>query len=212
MNLLLVLLLTGYDFLGLAKLDAIYIAKHIKPNSSIGVLFDTFGNPITKLKIILNTDKIQIVRVHLVNATINNHRCQNFRIKIKRNLRHLAEIIFLYPNIEWIISPVLEHGCKDSAFMNAIFREIRKSKLLVSCSTYKGYCPRNTIIERHGINQVAEIVSNDGSISSNPHNKGALNLYWHPCMNGRTGNDFIPVSQRTAYCTHKQLDLILNNH
>ena len=204
----------GLDLLGVAMMRAEVVAKEIDPNSALGFLDVTFGDPYPKLKKILDTGKIVAVRGHLGDGTVNGHICSND----ERNLallspraKKFAAFMSQYPNIKQYISPWLEHGCADPKLVNSWYDQLRKDapQATLVCSAFRGYCPPNVLKDIHGNTGQGDVTSNDGASlfdadSVQYRNSGkVLTLGWTNCMNGRvTGEKSAPLVpiKRVDWC------------
>lgn len=167
----------------------------------VGVLDSTFGDPYPKL---VKFKRLKLIRVHLLNGTLNNHTCQPRYTQLIRAKNRLYRFSLNHPKIDIYASPSLEHGCTRRGVVHRWFSKL--TKFIPVCSAYKGYCPKNVLIEKHGSNAKGDIASNDGAILGTLRGV-QLNLLWHPCMNGRIGLGAEPTTprERTNFCTTRQI-------
>lgn len=193
----------GLDLLGLARLE---LKNHVYNSVQVvGVLDHTFGNPYPKL---VKFKHLKLIRVHLLNGTLNNHACAPRYTQLIRAKNRLYQFSLNHPKIDIYASPSLEHGCTRKGVVHRWFSKL--SKFIPVCSAYKGYCPKNVLIEKHGANARGDIASNDGAALGKLRGK-VINLLWHPCMNGRQGlgPEFLPPSERLGYCSKHQLHAVV---
>lgn len=204
----------GEDDLGLAKLNAADIRNNIDSGTALGWLEDSFGDAHPKAKVILDSGKIVKARVHLGDGTVSNHQClapQKDLNLLRGKAKRLKTLSNLYSDIKWYVSPWLEHGCKDKTLVNKWFTILKNQLpgMKYVCSAWGGYCPPDTIHEKHGNSANGKIISNDGDSffdANSPKYRLAgddIVFGWTNCKNGRTTGEkvFTPINQRVDWCT-----------
>lgn len=212
----------GLDVLGLAMQDVDIIKQELPNNSALGWLENTFGDAHPKAKAVMDTGKVDAVRVHLIDGTcIRGGKCpagaptyNSFNV-LKHRAAALNKFMKAYPNVDLYVSPFLEHGNRNSATVNRWFQIIKNQipRAKAVCSTVKGYCPRGVLSESHDAEKPGDITSPDGvsmfDIDSVKYRGMArlLSLAWSNCMNLRyTGEDeWVPPLKRTAKCTRQEI-------
>jgi len=210
--------LKGLDLLGLAKLNAPVIAREIDPNSAIGLLDVTFGDPRPNLTRLIQSGKVSAVRVHLGDGTPSNHQCRGNELSLSymaSQAKKWAAYSSKFATVQWYVNAWLEQGCTDRKLVDGWYAQIKKywPAAIQVCSQWRGYCPSNTLKEIHGGGH-GDITSNDGvslfdSNSFDFVNSGkVLTLGWTNCMNGRvTGEKGTPPPplQRKNWCTTNEI-------
>lgn len=113
------------------------LQEHDKP-IDLAILWHTFGRNLGNLRAVLDTGKVALVQVHLINAACQRNRnCGRYeflhglsvsqekrqlarnpgkyRRKLARFTVTLRQFMAEYPNVRWIIAPELESNMQGSA-------------------------------------------------------------------------------------------------
>lgn len=194
----------GLDILGAARQDTRNIVRHLPPDTSVGVLEGTFGPVIPTLKAYLDTGNVPMFRGHLANYTcIRNRNCAAGEIKITdynalgRRAAAFEAVAKQYPAVKCFLSPWLEYDVVDRAIVNRWVQTVKDNapSCEIVMSPYKGWVPPGMILEKHGNNAKADIISNDGEsfFDSNTDlylngSKFASFAWWNRC-NLRTSGE-----------------------
>lgn len=204
--------LKGFDILGLARYNAKELARTLPKKCAIGILMGTFGDPVKKLRVLLNTGKVKAVRVHLINTVcLRNGNCEAGEPSpfqwsaLERRAKKIARLKVDFPTVHFFISPWLEHDVTDPIKVQEAIKRIKKvakgCKIVISAHT--GHTPANVLVEKHGNSSVkADIRSNDGAdffdAPASYKNAGTvLTLGWTPGFNLRKkSGPFVPPSKR----------------
>lgn len=206
----------GLDILGLAKHDIKMLIANWQPNTALGCLFSTFGNPMGHLNKLIGTGKVPAVRVHLSNGSCarsgtcepNNEIMAGDLKGLASRAAHIQILAEKYTGVKFYLSPRLEHDEKNLDLVKSWVTTIQKSA--PSCTPVISYASGVTIqgipVERHGNAANADIISNDGESLSDADagyiNGGNLISFgWLNVFNGRgsSSNDpWTPPSKRKA--------------
>lgn len=161
----------GVDTLALAKMDCKMVSEVIPPNTSIGVLDGTFGDPTPCLDKLISTGKVNAVRVHLLNGTCwRNNKCErgepsptDTKALALRARRYNA--FFAQRGVMCYLSPVLEHDIKDRSKAEANINTVKQNapNCAIVQSAFTGYRVPGILNEYHGNSASGDITSNDGN-------------------------------------------------
>lgn len=201
--------LKGLDVLGVAKMQGKIIAEEIDPATWIGWLENTFGDAHPQVRPILDSGKVPVVRVHLIDGTcIRNRVCpkgapgyRSYGELEKRAVR-LRELMSAYPHITLYVSPYLEHDEKDPKVVTEWYKILNRvlPQAYKVCSAFTGVCANGTLKEKHGNQVTGDLVSNDGASifdadTATYFTRGnLLSGAWDYSFNGRTSGEKVFVS------------------
>lgn len=161
----------GYDILGLAMQPIQMIKEEFMDGYCIGALEGTFGDVVPALDNLLDTGKVQCMRVHLGNGPCKrNGNCGPGEISpknikaIKDRALGIQALTVKYPRVKCYLSPYLEHDEKDKKLVNSWVKALKESApdCRVVISAHTGYVPPNVLVEKHGNNAKGDVISNDG--------------------------------------------------
>lgn len=207
----------GYDVLGVARYCDRLLAS--PPVSYLSTLQGTFGNPLPCIERAIREWKtVRFVQVDLIDATCWRNRVCAPGVPhpedlgaIERRAAEVQNYANVFPQVEWWVSPALEHDVKDPnkvrAMMQAAKRGCPKCKIINSPES--GAHLPDYPSEHHGNVKKGFAVSNDGasifdsdSVSYRTHGERFV-AAWFPEMNGRTTGDkgFIMPDRRTCWPT-----------
>lgn len=201
----------GQDILGLAMQDAGMIAQTIQPNTAIGFLDYTFGDPWPNFKKLTDTGKVSAFRVHCSNGPCaRNKNCAKDEPKANdlKSLRKCAANAQRVNNLTGIpcyVSPRVEHDEKNKSLVDSWVKNIKEvaPNCPVVISAFTGYTPAGVLPEKHGNKAKGSITSNDGASifdsNSGEYIAGAtlMCLAW-------TNRDNIRVSGEKTFTTPKK--------
>lgn len=214
----------GYDALGLAMYCNEYLKAPKLPGLS--TLLNTFGNPLPCIEKRIAKGGLELVQIDLIDATCwRNNKCPpgvprpDDTNAIKKRARNVSKVAVKYPDIDWWVSPGLEHDVKDAKKVQAMMDAAKAGcpSCKVINSPFSG--ARLNPLELHGTKVKAFSVSGDGAsifdgdcITSDGNNfnhcaSGSDQLYaWWNELNLRcTGEKtFTPPLKRTEKPTQDQ--------
>lgn len=219
----------GYDLLGLAKYCDTYLKS---PNlDAVSTLMSTFGNPLPCIEKKIKKDGLKLVQVDLIDATcVRNNKCPegspsitDWKVVANRT-KQVNALAVKYPQVEWWVSPYLEHDIKDEKIVVKACQVIKENCPTCKCinSPFSGATPKGIPVERHGTKVSAFSISSDGASMFDAdnikndgnkfqhRNSGNDQTYgWWNEANGRcTGEKtFTPPLKRTAWPEDWQLKM-----
>lgn len=203
----------GYDALGLAKYCKQYLAAPTLP--AVSVLMNTFGDPLSCIQEKIKRGGITDVQVDLIDATCwRNRVCPpgvprpDNLVEIRKRAEKVYELAQANPNIDFQISPALEHDIKDANVVRQMCEAAKKGCPICTCinSPFTGARPPEIKLELHGNKAKAYSISNDGASifdsNSIEYRTGGRRFVfgWFPELNLRyTGEKtFTPPLERTC--------------
>lgn len=220
--------LKGYDVLGVAKYCRTFLAA--PPQQAISTLLDTFGDPLPCIDRAVKRGGVKLVQVDLRDATcFRNRVCppntppltdwKYLRVKAQQ-VNSLAR---KHRDVEWWVSPFLEHDFRDPAVILKACSEVQKGCRRCYCinSPFLGARPKELPLELHGSKVRAFKVSADGASSFDADNLRSdgngfqhrtsgeyVTFAWWPELNLRcTGQKgWVPAKDRTARPTKAQFE------
>lgn len=162
----------GYDVLGLAKYCDTYLSAPKLPG--VSTLLNTFGDPMPCIEKRILKGGLTLVQIDLIDATCwRNNKCPLGAARptdlkeIERRAAYVYKYAKKYPQIEWQISPALEHDVKETLLVKKMLEAAVKG--CPSCkainSPYSGAKPKGYPLELHGTKVSAYSVSGDGASS-----------------------------------------------
>lgn len=160
----------GYDVLGVARYCDQFLKAPQLP--AMSVLLNTFGNPLPCIEKRIAKGGLRAVQVDLIDATCwRNNKCpkgaaQPTDLKeITRRAQTVNKLAVKYPNIEWWVSPALEHDVKNEQTVIKMLEAVTKG--CKTCkpinSPYSGVKTKKYPLELHNTKVSAFSVSSDGS-------------------------------------------------
>lgn len=160
----------GYDALALAKYCDVYLKSPRLP--AVSTLLNTFDDPLPCIEKAIRRGGIELVQIDLIDATCwRNRVCPAGVPKpddlgaISKRAQNVNNFALRFPQVEWWISPSLEHDIKDrnkvQQMMNAAQKGCPVCKIINS--PFSG--ARNEPFELHGTKVRAFAVSGDGASS-----------------------------------------------
>lgn len=172
----------GEDVLALAKYCSIYLqANKESPLPAVSSLMNTFGNPLPCIeRRIAQNNGLKHVQIDLIDATCwRGGRCSpgaprpNDLKIIEARAREVNLYAVKYPQIEWWISPALEHDERSSVTVTKMMAAAKKGcptcKLINS--PFTGATPAGIPLEWHGTDVSAFSISGDGKSSFDADNR-----------------------------------------
>lgn len=218
----------GYDVLAVAKYcDTLLNAP---PLPAISTVLEIFGDPMPCIEQYIKKypNIVTDVQIDLVDATCHRNRvCPpgtpplNDMNVMRQRAERMANYRNVYPNINWTLSPYLEHDIKSQVELQRAFDAVKLGcpKCNLINSPVSGTSIPGIPDERHGTKVSAFSVSGDGASSfdgDNIKNDGNsfqhrlsgsdTTFFWWNELNLRcTGEDkFVPIVSRTARPTSDQ--------
>lgn len=161
----------GYDALGLARYCEEFLQAPLLP--ALSTLQGTFGNPLPCVERRIALGGLEVVQVDLIDATCHRNKvCTGYAPKsddlvaIKRRAGQVNELAVKYPDVEFWISPALEHDVKDIARVEAMFQAAREG--CPNCAGFlnsrvSGAAIAGVEDEKHGTKTPGFSVSSDGA-------------------------------------------------
>lgn len=160
----------GYDVLGLARYCNRYLAAPKLPGLS--TLLVTFGDPLPCVEKRIQQGGLSLVQIDLRDATcFRNRVCPagtpsltDWRVMLRR-AQEVNRFAVKYPQIEWWISPWLEHDIKDAKTITKGCEVAKQGCPSCRCinSPFTGARPSDIPLELHGTKVRAFAVSGDGA-------------------------------------------------
>lgn len=216
----------GYDALALARYCDVYLSA---PRlEAVSTLLSTFGDPLPCIKKALDRGGLRLVQVDLIDATCwRNKVCEagapkpdDLRV-IEARARRVQVLANAFKDVQFQVSPALEHDIKDINKVRAMLAAAKKGCPLCTTvnSPFSGARPPNTNLELHGTKVRAWSVSGDGASMFDADNKdsdnngfnhtrsGSFSTYaWFNSLNLRcTGEKtFVPPAKRTNQPTRDE--------
>lgn len=216
----------GYDVLAVAKYCNTYLNAPKLP--VVSTLLSTFGDPLPCIEKRIKQGGLEIVQVDLIDATCwRNSNCPPGSPRpddlgaIRQRARLVNRLAIAYPDVEFWLSPALEHDVKDASRVRAMLDAAQNGcpTCRVINSPFTGARPDPYRLELHGTTVKAFSVSADGKSSfdadtlngdGNGFNFTTSGSYttfaWWPELNLRcTGEEhFTPPMSRTERPTADQ--------
>lgn len=219
-------MLPGYDTLALAKYCSVFLEAPKLP--AVSTLMNTFGNPLPCIERRIKQGGLKLVQVDLIDATCwRNNKCppgtprpDDLKV-IRSRAAQVNKLAVSYPNVDFWLSPALEHDVKDPGRVKAMLNAALKGcpSCRVINSPFMGAKPPGYPVEVHGTTVTGFSVSADGKscfdgdtlngdgnnfnfCSSGKH----TTFTWWPQLNLRcTGEEhFTPPMSRTERPTADQ--------
>lgn len=159
----------GYDVLALARYCDVYLQAPRLP--AVSTLMGTFGNPLPCIERRIKQGDLQLVQIDLRDATcFRNGVCppgtpplRDWRL-LRNRASEVNKLAIKYPQIEWWVSPWLEHDERNPEMVQKACEESRAGCPTCKCinSPVSGARVPTIPLELHGTTVKAFSVSGDG--------------------------------------------------
>lgn len=219
----------GFDYLGLgSKYFNVQAARDLTPKgSAIGCFDSTFGDAVPNLKLLLDTGKFPVARVHI--GWSSSHIIIPISV-IRPRLPVYEALALAYPKVKFYLSHSCEHSCANAAQAQQRMQMIRLSAphcIPVNCPGTGVLLP-NAVNEHHDPDHALAgkyITSMDGCCNGNgawnvdikrwvnTHSRAVASFIWIPEFNGRTPNEKKapqPPTERRVFATPEQIKMLVN--
>lgn len=162
----------GVDVLGLAKYCETYLQA--PKMEAVSTLMGTFGDPLPCIEKRIQAGGLKVVQIDLRDATcFRNRVCPRNTppltdwVEMKRRAVSVGKLAAKYPQVEWFVSPYLEHDIKEEAVIRKACSVALEGCPSCKCinSPVSGVRPRDIPLELHGTRTRAFAVSGDGASS-----------------------------------------------
>lgn len=158
----------GYDVLGLAKYCQRYLEAPKLP--AVSTLMNTFGDPLPCIEKRIQQGGLKLAQIDLIDATCwRNNKCPagvpkptDTRV-IKQRSQKVSVLAMRYPQVEWWVSPALEHDVRDANQVKKMMRAAQEGcpTCKIINSPFSG--AKVPPLELHGTKVRAFAVSGDGA-------------------------------------------------
>lgn len=167
----------GYDVLGLARYCKRYLEAPKLPGLS--TLISTFGDPLPCVEKRAAMGDLKVAQIDLIDATCwRNNACPpgvprpNDLKEIRKRAKLVQPLALKFPNVEFWLSPSLEHDEKSQSVVVAMLEAAQSGcpACKVINSPFTGARPPGYPVELHGTKSTAFSISGDGASSFDADN------------------------------------------